>query len=146
MACPDTAAVAWGLERTGRIITAAALLFCVAIGSFATSRLVFVQELGVGTRVAVALDATIVRALLVPSLMAILGELELVGAGAAAPLPPPSRVVPRHVVDGREASVSPPRVRLVEESHPKEGSMDLHANAVLTVRQRQRSVIWSLLG
>ena len=70
----NTAAVAWGLERTGRIITAAALLFCVAIGSFATSRLVFVQELGVGTATAVLLDATIVRALLVPSLMAILGD------------------------------------------------------------------------
>ena len=71
---PNAAAVAWGLERTGRIITAAALLFCVAIGSFATSRLVFVQELGVGTAFAVLIDATIVRALLVPSLMAILGE------------------------------------------------------------------------
>ena len=71
---PNAAAVAWGLERTGRIVTAAALLFCVAIGSFATSRLVFVQELGVGIAVAVALDATIVRALLVPALMAILGD------------------------------------------------------------------------
>jgi RND superfamily putative drug exporter len=71
---PNIAAVAWGLERTGRIITAAALLFCVAIGSFATSGLVFVQELGVGTAAAVAIDATIVRALLVPSLMAVLGD------------------------------------------------------------------------
>ena len=71
---PNADAIAWGLERTGRIITAAALLFCVAIGSFATSRLVFVQELGVGTAVAVLLDATVARALLVPSLMAILGE------------------------------------------------------------------------
>jgi RND superfamily putative drug exporter len=71
---PNAAAVAAGLERTGRIVTAAALLFCVAIGSFATSRLVFVQELGVGTAVAVAIDATIVRALLVPSLMALLGN------------------------------------------------------------------------
>jgi len=70
----NTTAVAAGLERTGRIVTAAALLFCVAIGSFATSRLVFVQELGVGTAAAVAIDASIVRALLVPSLMAILGE------------------------------------------------------------------------
>ena len=70
----NVAAVASGLERTGRIVTAAALLFCVAIGSFATSRLVFVQELGMGTAVAVALDATIVRALLVPALMAILGD------------------------------------------------------------------------
>jgi uncharacterized membrane protein YdfJ with MMPL/SSD domain len=71
---PDREAVAEGLERTGRIVTAAALLFCVAIGSFATSRLVFVQQLGLGTAVAVALDATIVRALLVPSLMALLGR------------------------------------------------------------------------
>jgi RND superfamily putative drug exporter len=55
-------------------VTAAALLFCVAIGAFATSELVFVQELGVGTAVAVGLDATIVRALLVPSLMALLGR------------------------------------------------------------------------
>ena len=70
----NVAAVASGLERTGRIVTAAALLFCVAIGSFATSKLVFVQELGFGTAAAVALDATIVRALLVPALMAILGE------------------------------------------------------------------------
>ncbi len=67
-------AVASGLERTGRIVTAAALLFCVAIGAFAASKLVFVQQLGFGTAVAVALDATIVRALLVPALMAILGE------------------------------------------------------------------------
>lgn len=67
-------AVADGLERTGRIVTAAALLFCVAIGAFATSGISFVQELGVGTAAAVALDATIVRALLVPSLMALLGD------------------------------------------------------------------------
>ena len=67
-------AVADGLERTGRLVTAAALLFCVAIGTFATSGISFIQELGVGTAVAVALDATIVRALLVPSLMALLGE------------------------------------------------------------------------
>ena len=55
-------------------MTAAALLFCVAIGTFATSGISFIQELGVGTAVAVALDATIIRALLVPSLMALLGE------------------------------------------------------------------------
>ena len=70
----NRAAVADGVERTGRIVTAAALLFCVAIGTFATSGISFIQELGVGTAVAVALDATIVRALLVPSLMALLGD------------------------------------------------------------------------
>ena len=67
-------AVADGMERTGRVVTAAALLFCVAIGTFATSGISFIQELGVGTALAVALDATIIRALLVPSLMALLGK------------------------------------------------------------------------
>ncbi len=45
----DSEAVAVGLERTGRIVTAAAVLFAVAIGAFATSKLVFIKELGVGT-------------------------------------------------------------------------------------------------
>ena len=70
----DGDAVAIGLQRTGRIITAAALLFCVAIGAFATSEMIFIKELGVGTAVAVLIDATIVRALLVPSLMELLGR------------------------------------------------------------------------
>jgi uncharacterized membrane protein YdfJ with MMPL/SSD domain len=67
-------AVAVGLERTGRIVTAAALLFCVAVGAFATSGIIVVKEVGVGIAVAVLIDASIVRALLVPSLMAILGR------------------------------------------------------------------------
>jgi RND superfamily putative drug exporter len=66
--------VAVGLERTGRIVTYAALLFCVAIGAFATSEIVFIKEVGVGTALAVLIDAFIVRALLVPSLMALLGR------------------------------------------------------------------------
>jgi RND superfamily putative drug exporter len=70
----DREAVAIGLERTGRIVTAAALLFCVAIGAFATSKIVFIKELGVGTALAVLIDATIVRALLVPALMEMLGR------------------------------------------------------------------------
>jgi len=68
-----TEAVAVGVGRTGRIITAAALLFCIAIGAFATSQIVFIKELGVGSALAVIIDATIVRALLVPSLMKLLG-------------------------------------------------------------------------
>jgi uncharacterized membrane protein YdfJ with MMPL/SSD domain len=67
-------AIAEGLERMGRLVTAAAALFCVAIGVFATSSIVFIKELGVGTALAVIVDATIVRALLVPSLMAIAGD------------------------------------------------------------------------
>jgi RND superfamily putative drug exporter len=67
-------AVAYGVERTGRLITAAALLFCVAVGAFVTSHIFFIKEFGVGTALAVAIDATFVRALLVPALMGRLGE------------------------------------------------------------------------
>jgi uncharacterized membrane protein YdfJ with MMPL/SSD domain len=70
----DRDAVAAGLERTGRIVTAAAVLFTVAIGAFATSQIIFIKEVGVGTALAVLIDATIIRALLVPSLMALLGR------------------------------------------------------------------------
>jgi uncharacterized membrane protein YdfJ with MMPL/SSD domain len=70
----DSEAVAVGLERTGRIVTAAAVLFAVAIGAFAMSKLVFIKELGLGTALAVLIDASIIRALLVPSLMALLGS------------------------------------------------------------------------
>jgi uncharacterized membrane protein YdfJ with MMPL/SSD domain len=70
----DKEAVAVGLERTGRIVTAAALLFCIAIGAFVTSQIIFIKELGLGTAFAVLIDATIIRALLVPSLMELLGR------------------------------------------------------------------------
>jgi RND superfamily putative drug exporter len=72
---PDKEAIALGLERTGRIVTAAALLFAVAVGAFATSQIVFIKELGVGAAVAVLIDSSIIRALLVPSLMELLGSL-----------------------------------------------------------------------
>ena len=70
----DSEAVAIGLERTGRIVTAAALLFAVAIGAFATSEIIFIKQNGVGTALAVLIDASIIRALLVPSLMELLGK------------------------------------------------------------------------
>jgi uncharacterized membrane protein YdfJ with MMPL/SSD domain len=71
---PDREAVAVGLERTGRIVTAAALLFAVAIGAFTTSKLIFIKELGLGAALAVLIDASVIRALLVPSLMELLGK------------------------------------------------------------------------
>jgi uncharacterized membrane protein YdfJ with MMPL/SSD domain len=71
---PNDQAVAIGLERTGRIVTAAALLFSVAIGAFVTSKLVFIKELGLGIALAVLIDAFVIRGLLVPSLMALLGK------------------------------------------------------------------------
>jgi RND superfamily putative drug exporter len=70
----ESECVAIGLERTGRIVTAAALLFAVAMGAFATSQIIFIKENGVGTALAVLIDASVVRALLVPSLMELLGK------------------------------------------------------------------------
>jgi RND superfamily putative drug exporter len=70
----DSECVAIGLERTGRIVTAAALLFAVAMFAFATSQIIFIKENGVGTALAVLIDASIIRALLVPSLMELLGK------------------------------------------------------------------------
>jgi len=72
---PDNArAVAHGLERTGRIVTAAAVIMTAAFLGFANGRIVALQELGIGLALAVLLDATLVRAVLVPSLMAVLGR------------------------------------------------------------------------
>ena len=67
-------AIALGLERTARVVTAAAILFSIAIGAFATSEVVFIKLIGVGTAAAVLIDAFIVRPFLVPSLMALLGK------------------------------------------------------------------------
>jgi RND superfamily putative drug exporter len=69
----DDEAVAIGLQRTGGIVTAAAILLAVAIGAFATSQIIFLKEIGVGAVAAVLLDAFVVRTLLVPALMGLLG-------------------------------------------------------------------------
>jgi RND superfamily putative drug exporter len=70
----NTDAVAVGLQKTGRIITSAALLLAVVIGAFSTSGIVFMKMIGVGMLVALLVDATIVRALLVPATMKLLGR------------------------------------------------------------------------
>ncbi len=70
----DEVAVATGLERSGRVVSAAALLFCAAVGSLAVSSVASLKEFGVGAALAVIIDSTIVRALLVPALMALLGR------------------------------------------------------------------------
>ena len=62
-----------GLAHTGRIITSAALILLVVIGAFAAGELVYVQQIGVGLGAAIALDVTLVRALLVPATMQLLG-------------------------------------------------------------------------
>ncbi|HKB28287.1 MAG TPA: MMPL family transporter, partial [Candidatus Limnocylindrales bacterium] len=67
-------AVAHGLERSGRIVTSAALIVVVVAGSFAFADIVLIKALGLGMAIAVALDATVVRALLVPATMRLLGR------------------------------------------------------------------------
>jgi RND superfamily putative drug exporter len=67
-------AVAIGVARTGRVVTAAAILMAVAIGAFSTSSISFIQQIGIATATGVLLDAFVVRTLLVPSLMALLGK------------------------------------------------------------------------
>jgi RND superfamily putative drug exporter len=66
--------VARGLERGGRIVTSAALIVVVVAGSFAFADIVLIKALGIGMAIAVALDATVVRALLVPATMRLLGD------------------------------------------------------------------------
>ncbi len=70
----NTAAVASGLQRTGGVITSAALLLMIVIGAFSASGITFIKLMGVGMLVALIVDATIVRILLVPATMRLLGR------------------------------------------------------------------------
>jgi uncharacterized membrane protein YdfJ with MMPL/SSD domain len=70
----EDAAIAKGLVSSGRVITAAAVLFAVAIGAFAFSDLIYVKEVAIGAAVAVLVDATIVRAFLLPAILGLLGS------------------------------------------------------------------------
>ena len=66
-------AVALGLQHTGWLITSAALLLAVVAGAFITSKIIFIQELGMGVALAIVMDATLVRGLLMPAMMSLLG-------------------------------------------------------------------------
>jgi uncharacterized membrane protein YdfJ with MMPL/SSD domain len=70
----DGEAVARGLALTGKSIGSAALLFCLVVIAFATSRILSMKALGVGLALAVILDATIVRGILAPAAMVMLGR------------------------------------------------------------------------
>ena len=67
-------AVSSGMQRTGRLITSAALLLAVVLLAFGTSKIIFIQEIGIGLAIAVIIDATLVRMLLVPATMRLLGK------------------------------------------------------------------------
>nr|WP_239521754.1 MMPL family transporter [Geodermatophilus sabuli] len=70
----NTTAVATGLQRTGGIITSAALLLLVVIGAFSLSGITFIKMIGVAMLIAIVVDATVVRILLVPATMRLLGR------------------------------------------------------------------------
>ncbi len=69
----NTQAVATGLQRSGRIITSAAMLLMVVIGAFSTSSITFIKLIGVAMFVGILIDATVVRSILVPATMRMLG-------------------------------------------------------------------------
>ena len=78
----NTASVAEGLAKTAGVITGAALIMVtVVFSAFALAESITIKSIGVGMAIAVLIDATIVRVLLVPATMRLMGKLELVGAG-----------------------------------------------------------------
>jgi RND superfamily putative drug exporter len=105
----NTAAVALGLERSGRLITGAAAIMVTVFLAFGLAEVVIIKAIGIGLAIAVALDATIVRALVVPSVMRLLGHFNWwaphplrwlhrrIGLSDFVPLPaarPPEQVEP----------------------------------------------------
>jgi RND superfamily putative drug exporter len=71
----NTAAVASGLERTGRLITGAAAIMFTVFMAFGLAEVVIIKAIGIGLAIAVAIDATIVRSLVVPAVMRLLGDV-----------------------------------------------------------------------
>jgi RND superfamily putative drug exporter len=71
----NTAAVAFGLERTGRLITGAAAIMFTVFMAFGLAEVVIIKAIGIGLAIAVAIDATLVRSLLVPAVMRLLGDI-----------------------------------------------------------------------
>src|SRR4051812_31783248 len=102
----NTAAVATGLQRTGGIITSAALLLLVVIGAFSLSGITFIKMIGVAMLIAIVIDATIVRILLVPATMRLLGRANWYAPG------PLRRFYARYGIresDGEQAAAEPKR-------------------------------------
>jgi RND superfamily putative drug exporter len=110
----NPSAVASGLQRTGAIITSAALLLVVVIGAFSTSGITFIKMIGVGMIIAILLDATVVRALLVPATMRLLGRSNWWAPG------PLARFWHRHGHHQPPTPASPPPVPgpPVQADHP----------------------------
>jgi trehalose monomycolate/heme transporter len=110
----NTAAVAAGVQRTGGIITSAALLLLVVIGAFSLSGITFIKMIGIAMLIAVVIDATVVRTLLVPATMRLLGRANWWAPG------PLGRLYARYGIresdgDGGEDAAAAPAPRREEE-------------------------------
>ena len=107
-------AVAVGLQKTGRIVTAAALLLTIVFVGIATSEVSIVKLFGVGLSLAVLVDAFLIRATLVPAFMRLAGRSNWWSPALAAPLAPPLRDL------GERADRDPrPRVRSHRSERPE---------------------------
>jgi uncharacterized membrane protein YdfJ with MMPL/SSD domain len=98
----NTAAVASGLQRTGGLITSLAFLLVIVVGAFSASGITFIKLMGVGMIVALVVDATVVRILLVPATMRLLGRANWWAPG------PLRRVYRKYGI--REEETAPPEV------------------------------------
>lgn len=107
----NTTAVATGVQRTGGIITSAALLLLVVIGAFSLSGITFLKMIGVAMLIAVVVDATIVRILLVPATMRLLGRANW---WAPAPL---RRLYARYGIKENDGDVAPDPDRELAGAH-----------------------------
>ena len=96
----NATAVAHGIARTGRVITAAAAIMVTVFGAFILGDQVLMKVIGLGLATAVLLDATVVRMVLVPSTMELLGDRNWWLPALARPDPPPPRRGGHHASDG----------------------------------------------
>ncbi|MGW2403683.1 MMPL family transporter [Streptomyces sp. NPDC001739] len=110
----NTAAIVHGISRTGRLFTAAALAVAVAMGALASSDVLLLKELGVGLALAVVVDATVVRGVLVPSVMRLAGRANWWAPGRGRRGPDPRHGYPHH--DG--SSVMPGHADVTDLTSP----------------------------
>jgi RND superfamily putative drug exporter len=101
----NTLAVATGVQRTAPIITSAAILLVVVIGAFSLSGISFIKMIGIGLVITILIDATVIRAFLVPATMRLLGQANWWAPG------PLARIAERLNLEGRPAPVRPAPVR-----------------------------------
>jgi len=115
----DRDAIAAGIQRTGAIVSAAAVLLAVALGAFLSAKVVFLKELGLGAAAAVLIDAFLVRSLLAPAVIRLLGRAawwspgplrrlhQRIGVGEARPLRQGPSPVPQRLGPERQVAQHP---------------------------------------